>query len=539
MEYQNKLRDLGITLTHNGKQICPKCSNSRKNKTDPCLSVTYSDSGVLYKCHNCDWSGIVYYRDKYESKKSYKRPDPPKTINKIDVLYQYFKKRGISKQTVDKYSISYNSKNEIVIPYYKYGELVNVKYRKNIGNGKKTFRQEPETEKTLFGMDLVETDTALIWVEGEMDVLALAEQGIYAVSVPQGASETKLECIENCFEFIEQFNTHIIAVDNDIPGDKLKLNLLSRLGKDKCKIVNWKRYKDANEALMGGEKLKDFIDTAENINPDGVSTFLDNFDEIYRYNYEKDRDYYETSWNQFNQIVRLRTGYLMVVTGYPSRGKSTFVDNLLIDLSKKYDLRHLIASFESTTAIHYNTLAEMYNQDTIYHLIQEGKLLNDDTLGFLSEHFYRFDINKRWSVSEICERTKLAAKKYGIKTLVIDPYNRLNNNFNDREDLYIGKILSELSMLAKALDILVIFVAHPKKPDGEKIPNLYNISGSSDWYNMSDYGIIVHRERNSDGKLSDLPQIFVQKVKNFFLGKPSGGIMTLLYDKNKRILKNV
>ncbi len=110
MEYQDKLRELGITLQRDGKQTCPKCSKDRKNKSDPCLSVTYTDVGVLYKCHNCDWAGIVYYRDKYEQKKKYKRPDPPKVVKEVDPVYKYFQARGISKATIDKYDISFNDK---------------------------------------------------------------------------------------------------------------------------------------------------------------------------------------------------------------------------------------------------------------------------------------------------------------------------------------------------------------------------------------------------------------------------------------------
>lgn len=541
MEYRQKLQELGITLTRSGKQTCPQCSANRKNKHDPCLSVTYSDEAVLYKCHNCDWSGAVYYRDKFEqTKKNYKKPEQPKVLKEIDPVYKYFEKRGISKKVVDLYGISYNDKKEIVIPYYKYGELVNVKYRKNLGNGKKTFRQEKDAEKTLFGMDLVkDTELPLIWVEGEMDVLALAEQNLYSVSIPQGASENKLECFENCFDFIQQFKTHIIAVDNDIPGDKLKLNLLNRLGKEKCKVVKWKQYKDANEALLGGENLKDFINAAEDIAPEGILTFYDQFDEIYKYNFEKDINYYTTGWLKLDQFIKIRTGYLMIVSGYPSRGKSTFVDNLLMNLSKRYQLKHLIASFESVMPGHYNSLLEMYMQQPIYKIMQSEEkemAIFGEPFEFIAEHFYRFDIDRLWTVDEICERTELAVKKYGIKTLVIDPYNRLNNDFKDREDKYIGSILSKLSMLAKKLDILVIFIAHPRKPDGEKMPNMYSISGSGDWYNMADYGIIVHRDRQQDGKLSNYPTIFIEKVKNFFLGRPSGGSVTLKYDIDRRVL---
>ena len=542
MEYREKLAKLGITLTKSGKQTCPQCSANRKNKTEPCLSVTYADNAVLYKCHNCDWSGAVYYRSKFKTaKKSYKRPEMPKTVQEPAPLYKYFEKRKISKQTVDMYGISLNGAKEIVFPYYKYGELVNVKYRKNLGGGKKTFRQEKDTEKTLFGMDLVKDTDTLIWVEGEMDVLSLAEQGIMSVSIPQGASEDKLECIENCFDFIEKFKTCIIAVDNDPAGDKLQQNLLSRLGREKCKIVNWKQYKDANEALTAGEDLRRFIDEAQDIAPDGILTFYDVYEEIYKYNFEKDVDYYETGWTEFDRLVKIRTGYLMIVSGYPSRGKSTFVDNLLINLSERYGLKHLIASFESVIASHFNSLLEMYTQMPIYKYMREtDKAIFGEPFNFLADHFYRFDIERLWTVDEIIERTELAVRKYGINILVIDPYNRLNNKIgSSREDLYICSILSKLSMLAKRLNILVIFVAHPKKPDGEKMPNMYSISGSSDWYNMADYGIIVHRDRAADGKLSNLPVIFVEKVKNYFLGSPSGGEITLKYDIDKRILLNV
>jgi len=539
MEYRDKLIELGITLTKSGKQTCPQCSATRKNKSDPCLSVTYGDEAVLYKCHNCDFSGAVFYRSKYEKLKNYTKPQEPKKTDKLEPLYSYFKKRGISKTTIEKYKISLNDKKEIILPYYKNGELVNIKYRTNQGNGKKTFGQEKDTEKTLFGMDEVKDTEILIWVEGEMDVLAFAEQGFKAVSVPNGASEKNLECIENCFEFIEKFDTHIIAVDNDPPGDGLKLNLLNRLGKEKCRIVDWKQYKDANEALIAGEDLSTFISDSKDIAPDGIMNFYDSFDEIYKYNFERDTDFYRTGWPKLDDIIKLRTGYLMIVTGYPSRGKSTFVDNLLVNLSRNYNIKHLIASFEHVQAQHFNQLLEMYAKLPIYKITKEHKdFMFGAGLEFIADHFYRFDIDKLWTVEEICERTILAAKKYGIKTLTIDPYNRLNNDFKDREDRYVGQILSKLSMLAKKLNILVIFVAHPKKPDGEKMPNMYSISGSGDWYNMADYGIIVHRERATDGKLSDSPKIFVEKVKNFSLGNPSGGGIELFYDKEERIIKN-
>ncbi|DAA89116.1 TPA: hypothetical protein CPT87_02680 [Candidatus Gastranaerophilales bacterium HUM_5] len=539
MNYRHELQRLGITLESNGKQTCPECSNSRHDKTDKCLSVTYCHDGVLYNCHHCGWHGVVYYNTYKTADKSkiYVRPSKPEKSNNDLWLYTYFSGRKISANTLKQYDISANENNEIQIPYYKNGELVNIKYRTNLENGKKTFRQEKDAEKTFYGMDLVDKTKALIIVEGEMDVLALAEQGIYSVSVPQGGSDKKLECIENCFDFIEQFDEYIIAVDNDAVGDTLKNNLLLRLNKDKCSIVNWGKYKDANEALIAGERLQDFIDNASLINPDGVVSYIDKFDSIYKSIFEEDKEFYSTGWQKLDKLIKIRLGYLMVVTGYPSRGKSTFVNNLLINLTKQYCFKHLIASFESTPESSYIELLEMYKQKPLSILKLNREEVFDD-FETISEHFIRLDTGRQWTIDEIVEKTEMMVKRHGIKTLVIDPYNRLKNEFKDREDKYIGQILSKLCMLCKKLGILIVFVAHPKKPDDDEAPTMYAISGSGDWYNMADYGIIVHRERDEESKeLKNEPQIIVAKIKNFSLGNPSGGVVTLKYNKDRRILE--
>ena len=558
MEYRDKLQQLEITADKSGKYTCPKCSATRKNKADKCLSVNFADDAVLYKCHNCNWSGSVFYRDKFEYKKQYKRPEMPKVKDDKQPLYDYFEKRGISKDVVNKLGVGINDKKEIIFPYYKGGELVNIKYRTNIGNGndivgesgepykdgvgkvdfcdqresknhfrgKKTFRQEADAEKTFFGMDLITDFKQLVVVEGEIDVLSFAVKGIEAVSVPQGASENKLECIDNCWDWLQKFDTYVIAVDNDSAGDKLKANLLSRLDKNKCKTVNFAQYKDANEVLCGGGDLQNIIANAEYIAPDGVVSFYDCIEEIYEFKVNGYTKGYSTGWASVDEKFTIKTSHLMIVTGYPSRGKSFFTDNLLFNLSQQYGLKHLIASFENTNANHFSRFAQMYTEKKFSEIPPEEF---QDAYKFIGDHFYRLHIDRLWTVDEIIESCELAVRKYGIKTLTIDPYNRLNNNYTEREDKYVGSILAKLSMLAKKLDILVIFIAHPKKPDGEKLPTMYSISGSSDWYNMADYGLIIHRERLENGELENKPKIIAAKIKDFNLGDPSGGEVQLEY----------
>lgn len=543
LAFYNRIQELGITITKSGKQTCPKCSAQRTNKADKCLSVTYGNDALLYCCHHCGWTGAIPYYER-KGQKHYTRPEGFKNRENISPLIEYFKKRGIGEETLKKYNIGYDEDGCIIFPYYKNGELVNIKKRKNLGNGKKEFIQTKDSEKTFFGIDLVKDQKELIIVEGEMDVLALAEQGIYSVSVPQGGSDYKLECLANCSnEFLKSFDWYVIAVDNDKVGNGLKENLIQRFPKDKCKIVNWNQYKDANEALIAGEDLHKFIDNARFLQTDGLIDFCDSWDDLYSELFEADKNFYETGWYDFDNIVKLRTGHLMVVTGYPSRGKSTFVDNLLINLAKKYDTKHLVATFETSTGGYYRSLFEMYTQKPFWEVKNNSEgiseVLGSEAFEFITNHFMMFDNRRLWTIDDICERTEIEVMKHGVKTLVIDPYNRLKNDYKDREDKYIGLILSKLCMLAKKLDILVIFVAHPKKPDAEKMPDMYSISGSGDWYNMADYGIIVHRERDKyTRKLLNQPQICVAKVKSFYLGNPSGGTVTLEYNPKKRILEN-
>lgn len=53
------LASQGIRCTSrpgNHKTLCPRCSATRKNKRDRCLSVTIVGDGAVVHCHNCGWS---------------------------------------------------------------------------------------------------------------------------------------------------------------------------------------------------------------------------------------------------------------------------------------------------------------------------------------------------------------------------------------------------------------------------------------------------------------------------------------------------
>lgn len=548
--WRENLHKLGINASRSGKYTCPDCSHTRRDKKDKCLSVTFDTTSVKYKCHNCDKKGIIPFEENNFVKKSTKTYNKPKPILKTvqsSKLESWGNTRKISLTTLQSYEISFNDTNELVFPYTKYGELVNIKYRTDLEGQKKRFRQEAGTEKTFFGMDQVSTDCKeLIIVEGEIDVLSFREVGLDAVSVPQGASEHKLECIDNCFEFLDSFDCYIIAVDSDEAGEGLKNRLIERLGSGKCKIVDWSKYqtegKDANDFLMAGERgvLLDAVELAEYLPVDGVENFSSKYNSILDEYHKKIKVGLSTGWANLDNLFTIHKKHLMIITGIPTRGKSFFADNLLMHLSKANGWKHLFCSIELSASKHFRVLSELYTGKTFDKYKNDCMGVEDieKSMDFIDKNFLRLSDTRRWSIDDILERAEYCVRRYGIDTLVIDPYNKLDRkDFSGaREDWYIDDMLSKLITFGKKNNILVIFIAHPKTPKEEGfIPNLYSISGGGSWYNMADYGIVIHRDR-VDGELSRETSVIVQKVKDTSIGNPGGGTIKLMYDFKTRSL---
>ena len=87
--------------------------------------------------------------------------------------------------------------------------------------------------------------------------------------------------------------------------------------------------------------------------------------------------------------------------------------------------------------------------------------------------------------------------RFGIRGLVIDPYNELDHqrpsSMNETE--YVSQMLTHMKRFAQHHDVHVWFVAHPRQMREWKgdPPNLYDISGSAHFINKTDNGIVVHR----------------------------------------------
>lgn len=271
--YYDKLSDLGIKLTRRGGQEkvkCPECSTTRKNKADKSLSVNITTGE--YNCHNCGWKGNVRAFERKRDAKKYEKPDQNllKSIELADKVEDWFKKRSISRGTLDKFMIfskkefmpqTAKEENCICFPYFRDGQLVNIKYR----DGKKNFKLVKDAELIFFNLQTIGEKKKVVITEGEIDCMAVYEAGIsqdskkvstetgelteephpyseYAVvSVPNGASKgnQRLDYLDNCADWFIGLSEIIIATDNDEAGKMLKDELIRRLGVERCSTITY------------------------------------------------------------------------------------------------------------------------------------------------------------------------------------------------------------------------------------------------------------------------------------------------------------
>ena len=131
---------------------------------------------------------------------------------------------------------------------------------------------------------------------------------------------------------------------------------------------------------------------------------------------------------------------------------------------------------------------------------------------FLGEHVIRMGSHLR-RMDDIIRTLRRKVKTEGIDVLVIDPFGFLEKpsipNATDAEK--ISEMLTDLVDVMRELHVIVIMAAHPRKLLKDEKLTLYSISGSSEFFNKPDNGMVMWREQDGQGK--DITVFEVQKSR--------------------------
>jgi len=547
-----------IELKKNGANLL--CLSPFSNEKSP--SFTVSPAKNIYKCFSTGKCGdsinfvmefkkvgyidaIKILADKYHIELiDFKDSKPVKYIKPIwknntmlsDKLIKWFEKRKISQSTLEAFKISEGIEwmpnklkapggqvNTIQFNYFLDGELINTKYR----DSEKNFKLVKDAELIIYNLDSIKDFTSVIIVEGEMDALAVYEAGFKNVlSVPNGATKgaNNLTYLDNSIDYLNHVTEFILALDNDENGNKLKDEIARRFGFENCKQVVFKDCKDANDCLIKYDKqaVVDSIQEAKEFPIIGVFNAHDIEADI--------MDYYNNglpqgtgiSMQEVDMHIKFHQGYLTMITGIPGHGKSEFLDFVLCRLNLSDDnwKTALFSPENHPLQLHFSKFAEKMTGKPFEGPHKMSPIELKYVIDYHANNFFFINPEDDFTIESILQSVKELIKRKGVKSFVIDAWNKLDHKRTKDKNDYISEVLDIITKFCERNMVHCFLVAHPKKMGKDKdgkplVPELYDISDSAHFYNKTANGVCVYRNFETG-----LTEIYFQKIKFKHWGKP-------------------
>eukprot|EP00249_Psilotum_nudum_P010134 c22354_g1_i1 orf=469-2352(+) len=497
---------MNYSLGQQNRGSCPKCQGGSSREKSLSVYISRDGKHAYWNCHRgkCGWKDSVGVSGCSTMYSNVRDPEVMLEFTEEKLCFEplfgevknYLHLRGITQDTLHRNGVNQvvvNGQYLIAFPYKQKGKIVNCKYR---GITEYSW-QEMNTRKIYYGVDDIQNAEEIIIVEGEIDKLSMEEAGfLNCVSVPDGTlamfpekgscfrtEDQKYAYIWNCKEYFNKASRIILATDADAPGQALAEELARRLGRERCWRVNWptidgiRKCKDANEVLqiLGKQSLRDMIASAEMYPIRGLFRFCDFDKEIDEYYSLTIGDEFGVSsgWRNLDKLYRVVPGELTIVTGVPNSGKSEWIDALLCNLNSSHGWTFGLCSMENKVHEHGRKLLEKFVGKPFFDAPYAQSIPRMDEMEFeagkqwLDQNFFliRCENDQLPSIDWVLGLAKSAVMRYGIRGLVIDPYNELDHqrSSNQTETEYVSCVLTKIKRFAQHYDCHVWFVAHPRQ----------------------------------------------------------------------------
>jgi twinkle protein len=544
MTVQEYINRKGFEWKRRGEEAilnCPFCEDREKK-----LSINLSTG--LFQCFHANKCGVsgsftdfqrklgdkpvslkekdIFYNP--PKKKQYRKPSVS-IVQPTNEVVAYLHHRGFTDETIAHFKIGSENGEAVSFPYYRNGELINVKYR---SIKEKAFWAIKDAELILFNRDNI-MDDKLVICEGEFDAMALHQYGLGAVSVPGGASN--IQWVESEWDYLETFSLIYLCYDNDDAGQQGARDLAVKLGEWRCKLVTLP-FKDANECLMKGigkDAIDSCFDSAVDFKPDSLVTpmfFVERVQNLFR----KGVGLFgtKTPWEKVNNILKgWRDGELTVWSGQNGSGKSTILNQVFIDLAEK-GVKTCIYSGEMPP--------ERYLRWAIIQYLENEAPSPDrvkSTLEWLSSRVLILNITSGIEQDKLLSDFEYASKRYGMKHFIIDSLMKINFSAQD-EYRQQKDFTNKLCGFVKKHGVHVHLVAHPRKTESDDdVMGKVDIKGSSHITDLADNVIVLHRlseekkEKTRKRKLipADM-RLFIKKNREFGVE----GVVNMAFDEHTK-----
>jgi len=540
---------LGLQI-RNGKCKCP--NRAVHNNGDKNPSMAWHKEALQFHCFACDEKIDIYgfytkykgltHKEVMEMYEDHKEPnalddfqwdsvpDEPKKEFQLSAITENQTKylneiRGLSKETIKSFRLG-NINGNIGIPYIENGVITGVKL-KNMRSSEPKYFSVTESKFGLLNKDNLKFDDPLIITEGEFDSMAVFEAGFKNVcSVGTGGASLE-KLINQEKEYLRKFKALIILGDNDEVGQKMKQTFLEQFG-HQVKLPNPDKFmgcKDANEVLLkhGSKQLQHIIESAA-IKIEGLRD-LDNMP--YEGIGKLEGKYIPTGIPTIDYSINdLGPGQVTLITGRSNGGKSTFVNQILINAIDKGNRVLLIAGEGIQSMLINNIYKGVIGKNTeFYDTVKVNKR------HFIEPKLFVLEALQKWHKGKLTIFSKGESK---LKT-TDELFNLINMEIKLKHPnlIVVDNLMSTLSIekvsekwekqadfvqrccdLSKSENVHIIIVLHPNKTVRKHSSmDFEDISGGSDIYNKAD--IILSVKRNYDEEKENTGEIQILKNRYF------------------------
>jgi len=237
-------------------------------------------------------------------------------------------------------------------------------------------------------------------------------------------------------------------------------------------------------------------------------------------------------WRPAELAWRIVPGWLHVVIGHRSAGKSALVDALLVGLVEEHDVRPLLWSPEGApSGEHLLRLAQ----------IQAGRVLRDGAsavqhCAWAAERVRWMDHESHTTTAQILAAADAHRTRHRLDVLVVDPFTSVDKFQGDEPwDRMLNRNLSRLQGWARSRSVAVVVIAHPKQrdrlPSGVRpVATDADIHGGIMWGNQTDSLVSVWRDEQGVTRPAEQVDVHVQKVRHDGPGGLMGRKVTLQRD---------
>lgn len=240
---------------------------------------------------------------------------------------------------------------------------------------------------------------------------------------------------------------------------------------------------------------------------------------------------YNVGYEELDEILNgLQSGSVITVGGRPAMGKSTFINNIVLNFLEKYNLPTLYVNLVEKKERFMLRLSSIL-LETPYDDLRDNMNLKTKSLMKFEEKKYNLYISD--DCYKIDELEELIEENKDIKFLVIDYIQLMSSDkeFNSKTDSF-NSVLNRIRILANKYGLVIFLLSQLSRSVERRIDNrplIIDLSSSGDLECISDIIIFLYRDGYYNGETnSTITDVIVSKNRY-----GACGVVHLDYNKNK------